>query len=100
MTGRGLKIQVIGVYLNDFLYKERGLTIKQATMVMMVLKLGTIIGQFAGAKIGQLAYNRRSMLQSILMGVSSTLALSLRSGLEPEMQLVGMGTYKRARRSR
>lgn len=64
------KLQVIMVYLNDFLHKQRGLTIERATTVTMLFGVATSAGQLVGAKIGQIAYNRHSTLQPLLMGVS------------------------------
>lgn len=61
------------VYLNDFLYKQRGMTIERATTVVMLFGMATSVGQLVGAKIGQIAYNRHSMLQPLLMGVSGDL---------------------------
>lgn len=62
--------KVLSVYLNDFLQNQRGLTIEHATAVVFVLKMATLVGQVVGSKLGQLAYNRRSELQPLLMGVS------------------------------
>ncbi|CAM9778791.1 unnamed protein product [Ascophyllum nodosum] len=62
---------VIGVYLNDFLHKQRGLTIEQATTVVVLFGVSASVGQLAGAKIGQLAYNRHAVLQSLLMGATT-----------------------------
>lgn len=58
------------MYLNDFLQNQRGLTIEHATTVVFVLKMASLAGQMVGSNLGQLAYNRRSELQPLLMGVS------------------------------
>lgn len=42
---------------------------EQATVVIVVFGVASSAGQLIGAKIGQYAYNRRSALQPLLMGV-------------------------------
>ena len=69
---RGKIMQVIWVYLNDFLHEERGLTIDQASLIVTLFGVGASAGQLLGAKIGQLAYNRHSTLQPLFMGVRNT----------------------------
>ncbi|CAM9465111.1 unnamed protein product [Ascophyllum nodosum] len=61
---------VLSVYLNDFLQKQRGLTIGQATTILCVLKTASMAGEILGSKLGQLAYNRRPELQPLLMGTA------------------------------
>ena len=62
-------MQVIWVYLPDFLHEQRGLTIDQSSLIVTLFGVGASAGQMLGAKMGQLAYNRHSTLQPLLMGV-------------------------------
>lgn len=63
------RTKVISVYLNDFLHVQRGMTVKQATLVVTMFGMASTFGQLAGAKIGQHLYNRSPKLQTLLMGV-------------------------------
>lgn len=58
------------MYLTDFLYKERGLGMGQATVVLLVYSWVFVLGQYLGAQVGQRLYNRNHALQPIIMGVS------------------------------
>ncbi|CAB1112629.1 unnamed protein product [Ectocarpus sp. CCAP 1310/34] len=62
---------VITVFLPDYLHKQRGMSIKTATVVGMVFGAATVAGQVVGAKVGQNLYNRRPENQALLMGVST-----------------------------
>ncbi|CAM9521048.1 unnamed protein product [Ectocarpus sp. 12 AP-2014] len=62
---------VITVFLPDYLHKQRGMSIKTATVVGMVFGVATVAGQVVGAKVGQSLYNRRPRNQALLMGMST-----------------------------
>ncbi|CAM9713752.1 unnamed protein product, partial [Ectocarpus sp. 12 AP-2014] len=68
---------VITVFLPDYLHKQRGMSIKTATVVGMVFGVATVAGQVVGAKVGQSLYNRRPRNQALLMGVRTLLAFLL-----------------------
>ncbi|CAN0230576.1 unnamed protein product [Ectocarpus fasciculatus] len=72
-------MQVITVFLPDYLHKQRGMSIKTATVVNMVFGAATVAGQVVGAKVGQSLYNRRARNQALLMGVRVLHALSVTS---------------------
>ena len=63
------RVQVITVYLPDYLHKQRGLSIERATIVGVIFGVATTVGQLGGAQLGQRLYNRRARLQPLLMGV-------------------------------
>ena len=67
-------MQVVWVYLNDFLHDQRGLTIEQASVVVTLFGFAASAGQLLGGKMGQLAYNRHSTLQPLLMGVRNSVS--------------------------
>ncbi|CBJ27012.1 MFS family transporter: sugar [Ectocarpus siliculosus] len=62
---------VITVFLPDYLHKQRGMSIKTATVVGMMFGAATVAGQVVGAKVGQSLYNRRPRNQALLMGMST-----------------------------
>lgn len=63
--------QVISIYLNDYLQQQRGLSIHAATGVITLFGTATAAGQVVGAKAGQELYNRKAVLQPVLMGVGA-----------------------------
>ncbi|CAN0371644.1 unnamed protein product [Ascophyllum nodosum] len=73
---------VIWVYLPDFLHEQRGLTIDQSSLIVTLFGVGASAGQLLGAKMGQLAYNRHSTLQPLLMGATTI------GGVLPSMMLI------------
>ncbi|CAN0406983.1 unnamed protein product, partial [Hapterophycus canaliculatus] len=62
--------QVITVFLPDYLHRQRGLSIRRATVVGVIFGVATSAGQLLGARFGQKLYNRNARLQPLLMGVS------------------------------
>lgn len=73
-------MQVITIYLPDFLHKQRGLSIERATIIGVIFGVATTVGQLAGAQLGQRLYNRRAKLQPLLMGVSESFLPFFRGG--------------------
>ena len=64
---------VINVYLNDFMSQQRGLTVPQATSLLVVFGMGSVLGGLVGGIWGQWLYNRDARYQPLLMGFSTGL---------------------------
>ncbi|CAM9909865.1 unnamed protein product [Discosporangium mesarthrocarpum] len=62
---------VISVYLNDYLHTQRGYSVGQATLVIILFGVANAGGQVFGSQLGQWLYNKRSAYQPILMGVGT-----------------------------
>jgi len=64
---------VFNSYFVDFLHKQKGMTVPEATAAITVFGIGSAVGTIAGGFYGQRLYNRRRALLPILM--ASTTAL-------------------------
>eukprot|EP00937_MAST-01D_sp_MAST-1D-sp2_P002539 g2539.t1 len=64
---------VVNVYLNDYMAQQRGLTVPQATSLLVLFGLGSVIGGLVGGAWGQCLYNRDKRFQPLLMGLSTGL---------------------------
>eukprot|EP00808_Paulinella_micropora_P014793 g27029.t1 len=65
---------IVGVFLNDYLSQNKGLSIIQATTVLTALSVGAWVGAVVGGMIGQALYNYSKRLQPILVGTAVLLA--------------------------
>ena len=73
---------VINVYLNDYLSQQKGLSVAQATSLLVAFGAGSVGGGILGGLWGQALYNRDKRWQPLLMGASTTL------GAAPMMWLI------------
>jgi MFS family permease len=61
---------VFFIYLNDFYVQEKGFTVAAATLIIMALGAGAIIGGFIGGLAGNMLYNRKPAFQAAFCGIS------------------------------
>jgi predicted MFS family arabinose efflux permease len=66
---------VFWVFLNDYLSEDRGLKVHQATGVLSVFGVGTVVGVLSGGALGKWLYMKDKRYQCLLMGASTTLSL-------------------------
>jgi MFS family permease len=66
---------MIGVYLNDYLSSNRGLSVRSATIVLTCFNVGSIAGGVVGGVWGQRLFNIRPAYQICLMASSTLLAI-------------------------
>uniref|UniRef100_A0A7S1IH36 Major facilitator superfamily (MFS) profile domain-containing protein n=1 Tax=Eutreptiella gymnastica TaxID=73025 RepID=A0A7S1IH36_9EUGL len=66
---------VLLAYINDFLSQEGGMSVPQATNVMVLTGLSNGVGIFLGAFIGQELYNWQKWSMPLLMGSTTTLGI-------------------------
>lgn len=64
---------VIFVYLTDYLSQDAGLSVQQATVLVVVFGVGGSVGSVIGGMIGQKIYNRNKVYLPIFMGVMTIL---------------------------
>ena len=56
------------MYLNDYYSDYRGLSVADATVVVTVYSIGSLVGQLGGGVLGQILFNMQPKYQSMLMG--------------------------------
>jgi len=66
---------VFFIYLNDFLSQQKGFTVETATVIVMIIGIGTLIGGLLGGIIGDKLHNYKSWLQPIFCGTAVILAV-------------------------
>lgn len=66
---------VFWVFLNDYLSEDRGLKVHQATGVLTVFGVGTVVGVLSGGALGKWLYMKDKRYQCLLMGASTALSL-------------------------
>jgi MFS family permease len=66
---------MIGVYLNDYLSSNRGLSVRSATIVLTCFNVGSRAGGVVGGVWGQRLFNIRPTYQICLMASSTLLAI-------------------------
>eukprot|EP00667_Euglena_gracilis_P009390 EG_transcript_9543 len=66
---------VINAYFNDFFAQDRGLTVQEATQVMVTFGLATVAGNLLGGVLGQAIYNEWKPGMPLLMGATTTLGI-------------------------
>lgn len=59
---------MILVFLNDFMSQDKGLTVQQATLVLLVLGIGGGVGVVGGGCLGQWLYNRQKWSMPAFIG--------------------------------
>jgi len=59
---------IINTYLNDYLSQDVGLSVEQATFVVLVFGVGTFIGQFVGGAYGTHLYQKDVRYPNLLSG--------------------------------
>lgn len=64
---------VFNSYFVDFLHKQKGMTVQNATAAITVFGIGSAIGTIVGGFIGQRMYNRKKARVPILMGVTTAM---------------------------
>eukprot|EP00949_MAST-11_sp_MAST-11-sp1_P004491 g4491.t1 len=80
---------IINTFMNDYLHIDRGMGKLQATSIMTLWGIGSMLGAFAGGIVGQRIYNARGpVMVSMLMGGTTlfgTLFLLVLANFEPGM---------------
>ena len=66
---------VFFIYLNDFYAQEKGFSVEAATLIVMVVGAGAILGGFLGGLIGNKIYNIKPKYQPILCGATTLLGI-------------------------
>jgi predicted MFS family arabinose efflux permease len=66
---------VFWVFVNDYLSEDRGLKVHQATGVLSVFGVGTVVGVLSGGALGKWLYMKDKRYQCLLMGASTALSL-------------------------
>jgi predicted MFS family arabinose efflux permease len=66
---------VILVFLNDYLSQDKGLTVKQATFIVLLFGIGAAVGGLVGGVSGQRVYNRDTRLLPIFIGLCQIVAV-------------------------
>lgn len=70
----GIITLVIG-YLNDFYAQEKGFSVQVATLIVMAIGLGAIIGGFVGGLVGNWLYNIKPKYMPMLCCITTTLGV-------------------------
>ncbi|MEM7732227.1 MAG: MFS transporter, partial [Pseudomonadota bacterium] len=65
---------VVGVFLNDYLHVNQGLSVDNATFVLTFFAIGTFLGMVVGAELGQRLYNWRPWAAAAHMAVAEILS--------------------------
>jgi len=66
---------VFMIYLNDFYAQEKGFSVEAATLIVMAIGAGAIIGGFGGGLLGNWLYNIKAKYIVILCGTSTILGV-------------------------
>ncbi|EFN57703.1 hypothetical protein CHLNCDRAFT_142913 [Chlorella variabilis] len=66
---------MILVFLNDFMSQDKGLTVQQATLVLLVLGIGGGVGVVGGGCLGQWLYNRQKWSMPAFIGTCTILGV-------------------------
>lgn len=61
---------VFFIYLNDYYAQEKGFSVEGATLIVMAIGAGAILGSFFGGLIGNKLYNLKSSYQPLFCGLS------------------------------
>ena len=64
---------VFNSYFVDFLHKQKGMTVQNATAAITVFGLGSAVGTIGGGFIGQRMYNKKKSELPILMGLTTAI---------------------------
>jgi predicted MFS family arabinose efflux permease len=67
---------VMLTYMNDFLARQKGLSVREATMVLLVFGLSGGAGVLAGGAGGQWLYNRRKEALAVFSGAAVLLGIA------------------------
>jgi predicted MFS family arabinose efflux permease len=67
---------VMLTYMNDFLARQKGLSVREATMVLLVFGLSGGLGVIAGGAGGQWLYNRRKEALAVFSGLAVLLGIA------------------------
>ncbi len=62
---------VFFIYLNDFYSQEKGFSVAAATLIVMVVGAGAILGGFAGGLIGNKVYKKNPKYLPLLCGTTT-----------------------------
>jgi len=66
---------VFWVFLNDYLSQDRGLKVHQATALLTVFGVGTVVGVLSGGALGRWLYARDKRYMLYMMGGSTCLSI-------------------------
>lgn len=66
---------VFFIYLNDFYAQEKGFTVAAATLIVMVVGAGAILGGFMGGLIGNKLYKQNPKYLPILCGLTTIIGV-------------------------
>jgi len=61
---------VFFIYLNDFLSQQKGFSIETATIFVMIIGIGTLLGGLLGGFIGDRLHNYKPWLQPLFCGIA------------------------------
>ncbi len=61
---------VFFIYLNDYYAQEKGFSVEGATLIVMAIGAGAILGSFFGGLIGNKLYNMKASYQPLFCGIS------------------------------
>jgi MFS family permease len=61
---------VFFIYLNDYYAQEKGFSVEGATLIVMAIGAGAILGSFFGGLIGNKLYNKKASYQPLFCGIS------------------------------
>ena len=64
---------VFNAYFVDFLHKQKGMSVQEATGAITVFGVGSAIGAIIGGVVGQRVYNRRKSTLPVLMGTTTAI---------------------------
>lgn len=64
---------MILIYLNDYLTRDKGLTIAEATSIIATFGIGAAVGSIGGGFLGQIVYRWKKSYLPVLMGTCTVL---------------------------
>ncbi len=85
---------VFFVYLNDYYAHDKGFSVQDATLLVMVIGAAALAGGFIGGLLGQKLHNRKSALMPLLCAISTVaatipMALLINYPVRPGQSLIG-----------
>ena len=85
---------VFFVYLNDYYAHDKGFSVQDATLLVMVIGAAALCGGFVGGLLGQKLHNKKSALMPLLCAISTVaatvpMALLINYPVHPGQSLVG-----------
>ena len=66
---------MIYTFMNDYLSSDRGFTVQQATLAILIFGIGGIVGAMIGGSLGQYLYSINKKYQIFMMGTTTGLSV-------------------------